>query len=249
MSVLRLADAAWPDVPERPLVLVPVGSFEQHGPHLPFDTDTAVAVAATDSVATRLKTQHGDGSVVVLPPLMYGASGEHQAFPGTVSLGHDALRVVIVELVRSVSTWAGRLVFVNGHGGNVATLTSALDQMVAEGHDVSWVPCAFESATDAHAGHDETSVMLHLAPSRVRMDRVVVGNTAGLAELMPVLITSGVVAVSPTGVLGDPTGATADHGAALFDGLVTRLTATMRSALSQPPHRQTPMTDDGAEPR
>ena len=60
--------------------------------------------------------------MLIAPAIAYGASGEHQAFAGTVSLGHDALRLVLVELVRSLSTWAGRIVLVNGHGGNVPTL-------------------------------------------------------------------------------------------------------------------------------
>jgi mycofactocin precursor peptide peptidase len=226
MKPRRLADATWPEVPERPLVLVPVGSLEQHGPHLPFDTDTVIATAAAEALAARTAAT-SDLQVLLAPALVYGASGEHQGFPGTVSLGHEALRVVVVELVRSVSTWAERIVLVNGHGGNVATLRSAVAQMVDEGHNVSWLPCAFESATDAHAGYDETSVMLHLAPAGVRMDRAAAGNTSSLADLMPALVTSGVAVVSPSGVLGDPTGATAEDGRVLFEGLVDRLSSAL----------------------
>lgn len=122
----RLADRAWPEVSGRPTVLVPVGSLEQHGPHLPLDTDTVIAshaaAAAGDALAEGLH-------VLIAPAIAYGASGEHQAFAGTVSLGHDALRLVLVELVRSLSTWAGRIVLVNGHGGNVPTLVWAVERM------------------------------------------------------------------------------------------------------------------------
>jgi len=215
---LRLVDRSWPDVPAGVTILVPVGSHEQHGPHLPLDTDTVIAVATADAAAADLSAR---GAVLlVAPALAYGASGEHQPFAGTVSIGHEVLGGVVRELVRSLSTWAARIVLVNGHGGNVRTLREVVRQMRYEQHDVSWVPCAFETATDAHAGHDETSVMLHLASGRVRMDRAAPGNTETLEAILPALMASGVMAVSPSGVLGDPTRASADHGAALFDGLV-----------------------------
>jgi creatinine amidohydrolase/Fe(II)-dependent formamide hydrolase-like protein len=107
----RLADAVWPDIPARPLVLVPVGSIEQHGPHLPLDTDAVIAEAVADRAAELI-----GGDVQVAPVIAYGSSGEHQMFPGTCSIGADALRSMLVELVRSLRTWAGRVVFVNAHG-------------------------------------------------------------------------------------------------------------------------------------
>ncbi|MEP9382055.1 mycofactocin biosynthesis peptidyl-dipeptidase MftE [Nocardioides sp. KR10-350] len=218
----ELAGQAWPDVPERPLVLVPTGSVEQHGPHLPLDTDAVIAAAVAAGAAEPL-------GAVVAPPLVYGNSGEHQSFPGTMSIGAEALRLVVVELVRSLSTWAGRVVFVNGHGGNVPTLVSAVDQLVAEGHDVAWVPCATASSgeVDLHAGHTETSLMLHLRPDGVRLERAAAGTTAPLEEILPALMAGGVAAVSANGVLGDPTAASADHGrevlAAMVDDVVRRL--------------------------
>lgn len=218
----QLADLSWPRVPGSAIVLVPIGSLEQHGPHLPFDTDTRIASAAAAQAADLLAA--GGHDVVVVPALPIGASGEHQDFPGTVSMGHEALRLVLVEIVRSLSTWAGRIVLVNGHGGNVPTLRDALTQMRVEGHDVSWFPCAFESSVDAHAGADETSVMLHLDPSRVAMDRAEAGRTEPLQQLLPDLMAQGVRPVSPNGVLGDPTSADAARGEALLGGLVERLT-------------------------
>lgn len=240
MSALRLDEIAWPAVPARPLVLVPIGSTEQHGPHLPFDTDAVIAAAVADGVATALggtderATASGalgdDGAaVVVAPALPFGASGEHQAFAGTVSIGHEALRFVIVELVRSLSAWAGRVVFVNGHGGNVPTLASAVPQMIDEGHDVGWVPCAVAGA-DAHAGRTETSLMLHLRPSAVASPLPGAGTTAPLADLLPRLTAGGVAAVSSSGVLGDPTGATSVEGAALLATMVAGVVARVRAA-------------------
>jgi mycofactocin precursor peptide peptidase len=220
--VTSLAASAWAGVPDRPVVLVPLGSTEQHGPHLPMSTDALVAEAVARAVADRLNDA-SPASVIVAPTLPYGASGEHQAFPGTVSIGHDALRLVLVEMVRSLSTWAARTVFVNGHGGNVPTLRGVIEQMRFEQHDVSSAMCAFESASDAHAGFDETSVMLHLHPHLVDMTRAEAGNTAPLSVLLPDLMAKGVRPVTANGILGDPTEATAEAGRVMFDGLVDRI--------------------------
>lgn len=213
-----LADATWPSIPTKPLVLVPVGSIEQHGPHLPLDTDTAIAVAVSTSVAERL-----GGDVLVAPPVSYGSSGEHQSFAGTSSIGSEALQLFVIELVRSMGTWAGRVVFVNAHGGNIAPLSKAIFQLRAEGHDVGWAACATESV-DLHAGHTETSLMLHLRPASVRLDLAEAGDTRPLAEILPQMMAGGVAAVSPNGVLGDPTGASAEHGAQVLATMCAEIT-------------------------
>ncbi|MFJ2958188.1 mycofactocin biosynthesis peptidyl-dipeptidase MftE [Streptomyces sp. NPDC087270] len=215
----NLAHRTWTSLPHRPVVLVPVGSIEQHGPHLPLDTDTTVATAVAEGAARRLAGTGPADRILLAPPIVYAASGEHQSFPGTMSIGNEALRFMLVELVRSLSLWSGRVVFVNGHGGNLACLTGAVGQLVDEGHDVGWVACV-PAGGDAHAGRCETSLMLHLAPERVDMLRAEPGNPAPLAELLPTIIAGGVAAVSPSGVLGDPTGATAQEGARLLDALV-----------------------------
>lgn len=213
----ELASQTWTTIPPRPLVLVPVGSVEQHGPHLPLDTDTVIAVAVCAAVHATLISAH---TLLVAPAITYGSSGEHQGFPGTVSIGTSVLHDVLVETTRSLATWAGAVLFVNAHGGNLAALTSAVPQLIAEGHSVSWVPCAVPGA-DAHAGRTETSLMMHLAPQKVRTPNVETGVTEPLARLMPRLRAGGVRAVSPNGVLGDPRGATEAEGRRLFDAIVT----------------------------
>jgi mycofactocin precursor peptide peptidase len=186
-------------------LVVPVGSTEQHGPHLPLDTDTRVA----GTVATRL-CERRDG-LVLGPGLPYGASGEHEGASGTVSIGTSALTAVLVELGRSATRWAARVLFVNGHGGNCDALVAAVTLLRAESRDVAWWSWSLPGA-DAHAGATETSLLLALDPSSVRQDRIEVGDTRALAELLPALRVHGVVAVSPNGVLGDPTQADAESG-------------------------------------
>jgi creatinine amidohydrolase len=219
-----LSRRSWPQVPEEALVLVPVGSFEQHGPHLPLDTDTAIAAAVAQGAAAELPRRRPGEPVLVAPPVTYAASGEHQSFAGTISIGHEALRSMLVELVRSLATWCGRVVFVNGHGGNLPSLSGAVARMREEGHRVAWVPCETETV-DAHAGFTETSLMLHLAPDRVDMTRAAPGNTAPVAELLPAMTASGVAAVSPSGVLGDPTAATAAEGERVLRRMVEEVCA------------------------
>jgi creatinine amidohydrolase len=218
---VKLADATSPDTAAAGLVLVPVGSIEQHGPHLPLDTDTVIADAVAVRAAARLP------GTWVAPPVSFGASGEHQMFPGTCSIGTDALRTLIVELTRSLCCWCDRVLYVNGHGGNLDALVPAVAQVADEGHDVSWVACATDEV-DLHAGITETSLMLHLRPESVRTDRAEAGNTASLAEILPTLLVEGVGAVSPNGVLGDPTGATAERGAEVLTAMVERVLEALR---------------------
>lgn len=219
---MDLASATSPGLPAGPTVLVPVGSTEQHGPHLPLDTDTVIAVGVATGAAAALGERGRD--VVVAPAIAYGSSGEHQDFAGTSSIGTGVLHDVLVELTRSMRTWASRVVFVNAHGGNLTALRGAVAQLVHEGHEVAWVPCATEEV-DLHAGRTETSLMLHLAPGKVRLDRAEPGTTGTLEELLPLMMAGGVKAVSANGVLGDPAGASAEEGAVVLGSMVDDVVA------------------------
>jgi creatinine amidohydrolase len=217
-----LAGATSPEVQRGAVVVVPVGSLEQHGPHLPLDTDTVIAHA----VAVRVAEEIGAWCA---PPVAYGSSGEHQSFTGTTSIGTPVLEHLIVELARSLRTWARRVLLVNGHGGNVDALRSAVAKLSAQGHDINLVPCAADGM-DAHAGRSETSLMLHLHPSSVRLDLAAPGNTAPLAVLLPHLRAGGINAVSRNGVLGDPRGASADEGEALLADMVANALSYERTS-------------------
>ena len=194
-----------------PLLLAPVGSCEQHGPHLPLATDTLIATAICDAVATRHTT------CVVAPAIGIAASGEHAGFSGTLSIGVEVLTQVLVELGRSAD-WAHGLVFVNGHGGNVHAVTTAVRTLMAEGRRVSaWSPTG--DGYDLHAGHAETSVMLHLHPDLVGDHTAIDAVHVELSDV----VRDGVAAHSPSGVLGDPRAASADVGAAIITDWVAQL--------------------------
>jgi creatinine amidohydrolase len=195
---------------------------EQHGHHLPLGTDTAIACATAQAAVASL-----DG-VLLAPALAYGASGEHEGFPGTVSIGTPALTGLLVEYGRSACRWAGRVLIVNGHGGNLDALRAAVPLLRAEGRDVAWFPCGIPNG-DAHAGRTETSLMLHVEPEGVLGERAVAGVTAPIGELLPRLRAEGVRGVSPTGVLGDPAGASAEEGATMLADLTERLVAAARA--------------------
>ncbi|MGY2001357.1 mycofactocin biosynthesis peptidyl-dipeptidase MftE [Blastococcus sp. SYSU DS1024] len=217
-----LGGATWSELPERPLLVVPLGSVEQHGPHLPLATDTRTAETVAQAVVP------GIGGALLAPAIPYGASGEHEGFPGTVSIGTEALTTLLVEYGRSACRWAGRLLVVNGHGGNFFALRAAVPLLREEGRDVAWFPLAVPGG-DAHAGRTETSLMLHVEPAAVRAERAERGETAPLRELLPRMQAEGVRAVSPNGVLGDPAGASAAEGAELVADLAGRLVAAVRA--------------------
>jgi mycofactocin system creatininase family protein len=201
-----------------PAILIPLGSTEQHGPHLPLDTDTRIAAAVARDAEAGLRARLEEDWLVA-PAISYGASGEHQSFAGTISIGTEALATMLVEYGRSAACWARRLVFVNGHGGNAEALRRAVSLLRAEGRDAGWSPCVAAGA-DAHAGHTETSVLLYISPKQVLTDRWLVGNAAPLSELLPPMRRGGVAAVSRVGVLGDPTTATAAEGKRIFGEMV-----------------------------
>ncbi|MEU8897556.1 mycofactocin biosynthesis peptidyl-dipeptidase MftE [Nocardia sp. NPDC048505] len=223
--VEHVSDLTWPEAGVRAadgvILLIPVGSTEQHGPHLPLSTDTDIAV----EMCRRLAERRPD--VIAAPVVAYGSSGEHAGFPGTLSIGQAALELLIVELCRSATDTFARILLVNGHGGNAEPLQRAVRLLRAESRDVRlWSP---RYHGDLHAGCSETGMQLALHPARVRAERAEPGDQRPISQLYPLLAAGGVRAVSPNGVLGDPGPATAADGRRLLDELARHLEKYSRS--------------------
>jgi creatinine amidohydrolase len=225
--------------------VVPAGSLEQHGPHLPLDTDTRIAVAVAERACAGL-AGNGLAGVRLAPAIGIGASGEHAGFPGTLSIGTVALSTLLVELGRHVSLHWPAMLIVNGHGGNADAISDARVKLAAEGRTchvwhaglrpamLATLPGGIASSAlvpDAHAGRVETSLMLALAPDDVRVTEAAPGDTRPLAELLPELRAHGTRGVSPNGVLGNPAGACAAEGELLLNLLTDDLATTIRALL------------------
>lgn len=218
----RLGDHTTEEIGAGRVLLLPLGSTEQHGPHLPLDTDTVIAAAVAERAALRLP------AALAAPAIPIGAAGEHAGFAGTLSIGTEVLAAAVVEIVRTAGAEFAAIVVVNAHGGNLDAVTSAAATCAHEGRPIG-VWHARLADGDAHAGDAETSVMLALAPDRVHMDRAVPGTMSPTAEILDELRAGGLAAVSPSGVLGDPTTAVAARGTSILERWVDEVVALSAS--------------------
>ncbi len=212
-----MSAATSPEISGRaPLLILPLGAWEQHGPHLPLDTDTVIINRVVSEALQDISF-----GVVLAPTLPITASDEHHGFPGTLSSGTQALKETVVAICRSAS-WACGVCIVNGHGGNsdaLAAISSALDYEKIS-HSVWSLPSYVGS--DMHAGHTETSVMMHIAPDSVRSSFIEPGATqeVGIVDAMR---EHGVQAIATNGIIGDATTASESHGVAVLSLYVTSL--------------------------
>jgi creatinine amidohydrolase len=226
---------------ERSVLVQPVGAIEQHGPHLPLSTDLVVA----QTLSERVVAERGDElDLWLLPPLAYSKSDEHAWAPGTVWLSATTMLAVLDDLGRSLAMLpANRLAFVNGHGGNsqllaVANrelrlkhglLTFLLHPRVPRDSGGSDSRDVGELGMGVHAGRDETSLLLHLRPDLVDMSLARRSVPEEMAQRSRVRFGGDVpfgwssADLAASGVIGDPTGATAEEGEAMARDMVTSL--------------------------
>ena len=225
------------------MIVQPLGATEQHGPHLPFNTDLVIA----ERVATAAIERVGEElDVWLLPSLAYTKSNEHAWSAGTVWLSASTLLAVLDDLGRCIAmTPARRLVFLNGHGGNSALVNVANRElrlhhglMTFLAHpglppDQGGTSTSEELGMGIHGGLNETSIMLHLAPELVDMSAAVRRVPEHLADNRYVrfggAVSFGWLANDffDDGHIGDPTGATPELGATLFDGAVDAFCAAL----------------------
>jgi len=202
------------------VAVLPVGSFEQHGAHLPLTTDTLIACL----IASRLAK---DYDLFLLPPLTIGCSHEHATFAGTISISASTLHLVVREIAADLERQGvRRLVIVNGHGGNYVLNNVAQEANVSEPRvmlypgRVDWehareaAGCVTSIRDDMHGGELETSLLLHAFPDLVREN----WSTADVeASERSDLLLLGIAAYTDTGIIGAPSSATENKGRLLLD--------------------------------
>jgi len=218
------------------ILCLPLGSMEQHGPHLPLDTDLVIAEAFTKAIVAK----HGDTfDLWQLPALPFGLSREHEWAPGTLSLSVGGMTALLRDLGKEIarSLPSKNLVIVNGHGGNRGILDALAHELRGDfGLNLCALhtgalmgPVAERGVPEIHGGKDETSVMLAVAPSLVRRDKFSElksppdGNAVRATILDPGVSwpwSSGDKRLSDQGMIGDLTGASAEHGQAIIARVV-----------------------------
>ncbi len=224
---------------ESPICIMPIGSFEQHGSHLPLATDWLLAGAIAKELAKEL-------DAALLPTLPFGTSLEHAGFHGTFSLKPETL----MQIVRDVADEAERsgfkyLLVVNGHGGNHC-LIPAIRRINREDRPIKLLhlytaqarPSAGsapkENFLDIHAGEQETSTMLYKFPELVRsemLDRPEEECEFPLEQID--LTTFGIAHLNPEGVIGRPCRATEETGKILFEGTVEYMLSYIRDRIDR----------------
>jgi creatinine amidohydrolase len=219
---------------EESIIVLPTGAIEHHGPHLPLSTDFLMADLIGRAVVETAAAAGHD--VWLLPPLAYTKSDEHHWAPGTMWLNYDTFMSTIVDIGRSVANTPARtIVFFNGHGGNIALLQVALRELRRQfglrtflmGTGIQ--AGAEEKGFGIHGGHEETSMILHLRPDLVDMTKADRWVPDHLAEFEQIKFNGGAVSFGwlsndfgDAGVIGDATGATAEHGATVHARAVQR---------------------------
>jgi len=242
MRSYYLGELTWPDVEEflttHNVAIIPVGSCEQHGPHLPMDTDAYDAFWLSSKAAEKAQC------ALVAPTLYYGVSSHHMDFPGTITLSPHTLEQLAYEVASSLIRHGfKKIVFENGHGGNTPALESAAQRIKADFNvfvaidTVSLIPDFIkkfiETPYDAHAGEFETSTTLANRENLVIKERIKKPSITlpkskytkiGLKEGGP-KVSWGfrTEEISQTGVIGDPTKASKKKGEAAWDLAIQRL--------------------------
>lgn len=235
-------ELTWPEAEKKfkevDIALLPVGSIEQHGPHLPLDTDAFDA----DYLARRVAAACSNPKPLVLPLIPYGVSYNHAGFPGTVSIANDTLSRLVYEIGMSAAqNGIKKVVIINAHGGNSPALNYAAQMInrdarifacvdTGETSDVD-VNKLIETPNDVHAGEIETSTSLAVRPHLVRMDKAskkipsFSSRYLDFSSKRAVSWYGRTKKISPTGVMGDPTKASAQKGKDIWEIMIAHLVA------------------------
>ena len=233
-----IGDLTFPEVSQRlretSILLLPVGAFEQHGPHLPLNTDTIIA----EELARRMVARWGEThDLWLLPAVSISVSREHDWAPGTLSLSIENFIAVVRNLAQDIirSLPARNLVILNGHGGNRGVLETLVRDLTRDGalnccvihpHDLATVKA---SEPDVHGGAGETSIMLEFAPHLVRRDKLERQRKRADKQAIETLVfargttwpwRSDDPRLAEHGVIGEPRNASAELGRHIVDSIV-----------------------------
>lgn len=235
-----LGELSWPEakryLQKVDIALLPVGSTEQHGPHLPLDTDAFDA----ELLARKVAQACSNPKPLVLPLIPYGVSYHHEDFSGTISLSPDSLSQLVYEIGLCVAKQGiTKLVIINGHGGNIPALQFAAQKINRDSHIFTCVetgetsekdmPSIIETPNDVHAGEIETSTALATRPHLVKMDKAkrfvpkFSIKYLNFSSKRRVDWYARVSKISTTGVLGDPTKATRQKGEQIWEVMIKHL--------------------------
>jgi len=250
MKTIKMEDMNWPDIQKAidegyTTAVVGVGSTEQHGPHLPTKTDTMIG----DMMALRFALEWGEALQAKTIPV--GCSDHHLAFPGTISLKATTLKAIIADYTESLAKQGFEtIIFLPSHGGNFAAVKEAIQEQQANFPELKIVGytdlmglmgCLFEVSgqfgvtpeeAGAHAGEIETSLILAFADQLVQTDRYSPGYLGPMGEeQVKIIMEKGMPALTETGVLGDPTRASAEKGAVYLEKTVQFLVEEIKKQL------------------
>jgi creatinine amidohydrolase len=237
MAALELDRMSWPEVRAeleagRDTVVIAFGATEQHGPHMPLATDALIGDHLARLVA-------GELDAFVAPTIRIGCSEHHLAFPGTLSIAPETFHAIVADLVRSLEKGGfRRVVLLPTHGGNFGPLAQAIEQLgpldgieVRALTDLGALLAIAQLGVDEHdvplgdgglhAGEWETSMLASIHPDLVHLDRGEPGYTGDLETAIGAMFAGGVHSVAANGVIGDPTRATAEHGARYWDKVLS----------------------------
>ena len=236
------AELTWPEAEEKlkrvDIALLPVGAIEQHGPHLPLDTDAFDA----EYLAKRVAATCSDPKPFVLPLIPYGVSYHHDDFKGTISVSNETLSKIVYEIGMNVARQGiNKLVIINGHGDNAPSLNFAAQMINRDANifvavdtgETSDVDLENISTTpnDVHAGEIETSTTLAVRPNLVKMDKAqktilkFSSRYLNFSSLRGVPWYVSTKKISETGVMGDPTKASTKKGKIIWEIMIAHLVA------------------------
>lgn len=236
MVEIRLENMSWTEVKEAlekgfDTVIIPIGSIEQHGPHLPLGTDTFIGEVLAVKIAEKL------GKTLVSPAITPGCSQHHMGFPGTLTFKPETLMRIIKDVCTCLAKHGfKRIILLPTHGGNFAPVKTVIMELSVELKNVKIIsPLELEEfirvtnsimaeygvsfrEAGSHAGATETSLMLAIRSEFVRMNKAVEGYIGDYTTSQ--LYSHGVKAISETGILGDPRKASGEAGKKILEKLI-----------------------------